>query len=450
VIVGRNAAAPGLRRAKWVGALLCALGWTLVATAPAQAVTEKFVFTGGEQTFVVPSGVHFLQVHLAGGHGGNGGGNGGAAAEVLGGLEVQPGETLYVEVGGNGETAGEGGAGGFNGGGNGGGAGAGGGGGASDIRLVPRLGFLSLESRLIVAAGGGGGAGSGENAGGAGGGAGSAGGTSEGGNEGGGAGTGSTGGGGGFGCSLSGSTGELGSGGAGGAGFEVNSGGGGGGGLYGGGGGGGGCGAGGGGGGGGSSFIPSSGLETTAVTPPKIEITYKKPPLINIVSPANSATFTLGQTVSASYSCTPQEGTSLKSCVGPVASGAPIDTSTTGPHTFTVATEDNIGGTSSQTVKYTVTSPTPPSAPDTVLGSHPSKKIKTTKNKVKAKFTFSSPTAAATFQCKLDKAAFAPCTSPKRYKVKAGKHKFSVEAVKAGITDPTPAIFKFKVVRTTS
>lgn len=441
----------GMHRIRWFAAALCALGWALIATAPAQAVTEKFLYTGGEQTFVVPSGVHFLAIRLAGGHGGAGGSAGGAGAEIVGSLKVQPGETLYVEVGDAGKTAGEGGAGGFNGGGNAGGAGAGGGGGASDIRTLPRLEFLSLSSRLAIAAGGGGGAGAGEEPGGVGGDAGSAGETSGGGNAGGGAGTGSTGGEGGLGCFKSGEGGELGFGGAGGAGLSSNSGGGGGGGLFGGGGGGGGCGSGGGGGGGGSSFILGGSLETTAVGPPKVEITYKKPPLVNIVSPVDNATFTLGQAVTASYSCTPQEGTSLKLCAGPVANGAPVDTSTPGPHTFTVATEDNAGGTNSVTVKYTVASPTPPpppSAPDTVIGSHPSKKIKTTKNKVKVKFTFSSPTAGATFQCKLDKGAFAPCTSPKRYKVKAGKHKFSVEATKAGVTDPTPATFKFKVVRT--
>ncbi|MGN6815954.1 MAG: hypothetical protein ACTHK3_07715 [Solirubrobacterales bacterium] len=446
MIVGENAAVPSLRQAKWIVAMLCALGWTLIATASAQAVTEKFEYTGGEQTFLVPSGVHNLQVRLVGGHGGQGGGAGGAAAEVLGSLEVQPGETLYVEVGGNGKSAGEGGEGGFNGGGD----GAGGGGGASDIRLVPRLGFLSLESRLIIAAGGGGGGGNGGEAGGNGGEAGSGGETSSGGNGGGGAGTSSEGGGGGSGCGGSGSTGELGFGGGGGSGESgTNGGGGGGGGLFGGGGGSGGCSLGGGGGGGGSSLVPGFGLETTAVTAPKVEISYKKPPLINIVSPAGGANFALGQAVTASYSCTPQEGTSLIICSGPVANGAPIDTSTPGEHSFTVNAKDNAGGTNSITVKYTVLSPAPPpSAPDTVLGSHPPKKLKTTKKKVKVKFTFSSPVAGATFQCKLDKAAYAPCTSPKRYKVKAGKHKFSVAAVKAGLTDPTPATFKFKVVRT--
>ena len=49
------------------------------------------------------------------------------------------------------------------------------------------------------------------------------------------------------------------------------------------------------------------------------------------------------------------------------------------------------------------------------------------------------------FECKLDKGAFAPCTSPKTYKVKPGKHTFSVEALSAAGTDPTPATFSFKV-----
>jgi len=414
--------------------------------------TEVFSYTGGEQTFVVPSGVHSLHVHLVGGSGGEGGGAGGAGAEVVGELEVEPDETLYVEVGGNGEDFSEGGEGGFNGGGN----GAGGGGGASDIRLQPRAEPLSLESRLIIAAGGGGGGGSTSEPGANGGEAESPGETSTGGNEGGGAGTASEGGGGAYGCGGFGDVGELGLGGAGGSGeVGTNGGGGGGGGLYGGGGGGGGCTFGGGGGGGGSSLVPGFGLLLTAVTPPEIKISYNPPPVINIVSPAGGATFTLGQAVTASYSCTPQEIASIESCAGPVANGALIDTSTVGQHSFTVEAEDNTGGASSKTVKYTVLSPAPPpppppgpSAPDTVLESHPPKKLKTTKKKVKVKFSFSSPAAGATFQCKLDKAAFAPCASPKSYKVKAGKHKFSVEAVKDGLTDPTPATFKFKVVRT--
>jgi len=430
--------------------------------ATASATTQVFEYTGAEQVFVVPSGVHSLQIRVVGGGGGEGGAEGGTAAEVVGSFEVTPGETLYVEVGGNGGSSGEGGAGGFNGGGAG-GAGAGGGGGASDIRLSPTSLGLSTDTRLIVAAGGGGGAGAGENPGGAGGDAGEAGGTSEGGNEGGGAGTESSGGGGGFGCSLGGNSGELGAGGAGGAGFSTNSGGGGGGGFYGGGGGGGGCNAGGGGGGGGSSLVPAGGLETSASGGPEIAVSYTPPPVINIATPGSGATYTLGQAVAASYSCAPQEGSTLEECAGPVANGSPIDTSTVGQHTFTVTAEDSEGGTSSKTVKYSVlapapsasapsSSPPPPSGsggsplPDTVLGSHPAKKIKTRAKKVKVKFSFTASVPGATFKCKLDKGAFAPCGSPKSYKVKAGKHKFSVEAVNGGLVDSTPATFSFKVI----
>lgn len=443
---------------------LVLLGGFAWAASPAQAITEGFEYTGAEQTFEVPSGVHFLHVRLIGGSGGEGSSGGGAAAEVTGVLEVTPGQLLYVEVGGVGEDSGAGSEGGFNGGANGGG-GAGGGGGASDIRLQPRSAGLAIDTRGAVAGGGGGGAGDGENEGGAGGAAGSAGGTSEGGNEGGGAGTESAGGGGGSGCSAAGTSGERGSGGAGGPGFSTNSGGGGGGGLFGGGGGGGGCGAGGGGGGGGSSLVPIGGkLELASIgDAPVVEISYTPPPTISIVSPAPAATFTLGQAATAAYSCTPQESAGLVECAGPVANGALLDTASLGQHAFTVNAEDSEGGTSSKTVKYTVLAPAPsppsnnpnptptpptPSAPDTLLGSHPAKKIKTTKKKVKVKFTFSSSPAGATFQCKLDKAAFSPCASPKSYKVKPAKHKFTVAAVKDGLTDPTPASFKFTVVKT--
>ena len=63
-----------------------------------------------------------------------------------------------------------------------------------------------------------------------------------------------------------------------------------------------------------------------------------------------------------------------------------------------------------------------------------------------AKFTFKSPTAGATFQCKLDKKAWKACKSP--YKVatknlKASqdgvKHMLKVRAVLAGVIDATPA-----------
>ncbi len=89
-----------------------------------------------------------------------------------------------------------------------------------------------------------------------------------------------------------------------------------------------------------------------------------------------------------------------------------------------------------------------PLPPNTLLASHPRATVRTRKAKAKVSFSFSSDQPGVTFQCKLDKGAFKPCTSPKSYKVKPGKHKFTVQAVRpGGAVDPTPASFSFKVVK---
>ncbi|MEX0992804.1 MAG: glycine-rich protein [Solirubrobacterales bacterium] len=256
-------------------ASFAALAWGAV---PAQAVTQTFVITGGEQTFVVPAGVTSLNVVAIGGYGGNGagsgsyiGGLGGASAKVSGSLPVSPGQTLYVEVGDDG-ASGAGGAGGFNGGGQGGG----GGGGASDVRTVPLAAGLGLDTRLIVAgAGGGGGDSAGSQDGGDGGDAESDG--FSGAWPGGGAGTQVGGGLGGDGYQgANGQDGQLGQGGAGGN--HAGRGGGGAGGFYGGG-GGGASGSVSAGGGGGSSKVPAGGSVGLAAVSelPKVEISYALP-----------------------------------------------------------------------------------------------------------------------------------------------------------------------------
>ncbi len=190
----------------WAGAAAIVLGLAgagyavlsgPAAAAPASACQTgsfAFQFTGAEQCYAVPADVTELVVTATGAPGGAGpdagpGARGGAGAQATGPLDVTPGATLYVEVGGVGSagTLSAGGAGGFDGGGVGGGVagapnagqtvGGGGGGGTSDVRTVSCgspcivLGSASLGSRLLVAAGGGGNGG----AGGSGGAAGSAG-----------------------------------------------------------------------------------------------------------------------------------------------------------------------------------------------------------------------------------------------------------------------------------
>src|SRR5262245_55027885 len=87
--------------------------------------TCTYESTGVEQSCTVPAGVTSVHVVARGGRGGL---SGGAGAQVAGDFTITPGETLYVEVGGNAQL----GAGGYNGGGAGNGPGGGGGGGASD------------------------------------------------------------------------------------------------------------------------------------------------------------------------------------------------------------------------------------------------------------------------------------------------------------------------------
>jgi hypothetical protein len=172
---------------------LVAAGQARVGHARARAAVSSgalapvtFSSTGGQQNYVVPAGVTSLEVQAVGADGGandNGegpqpGGTGEMVRGELGvgaGSVIKPGETLYVEVGGDGSGAvAGGGGGGFNGGGAGGGAGAeglgaaAGGGGASDVRFCSRTatacanGVPDTLTRLIVAGGGGGAGGCGD------------------------------------------------------------------------------------------------------------------------------------------------------------------------------------------------------------------------------------------------------------------------------------------------
>ena len=65
-------------------------------------------------------------------------------------------------------------------------------------------------------------------------------------------------------------------------------------------------------------------------------------PVVKIKTPAEGAVYRLGKVVHASYKCK-SASTTIASCVGTVPKGAAIDTSTRGPHTFTVAATDADG-----------------------------------------------------------------------------------------------------------
>jgi hypothetical protein len=347
--------------------------------------------------------VVLLRVDATGAFGGPNVNTGGSGLTLFAYLPVQPRQMLYVEVG---QVGAAGGAAGLGGGGAAGTqasgqAGAGSGGGATDVRTCSKLatscpgGITSAKSRLIVAGGGGGSGGTGSGFGavcgmsaipgaaGAGGGGGTIttikGGTvilaSAGGSvapstpAGGGAAK--TPGGGGIGANCTTGTGNTypnsvpgaaGSGPAGAAGADAvaqtGGGGGGGGGYFGGGSGASGqqtCNSGGcfadnngSGGGGGSSFVTAKAvLRSFGDTSLAPSVTFT--PQIAITTPANHATYQQNAVVDATWTC----GGDITGCTGTVPNGQPIDTATTGTHTFTV--RGSAGGTVVVgTVTYTV------------------------------------------------------------------------------------------------
>jgi hypothetical protein len=81
-------------------------------------------------------------------------------------------------------------------------------------------------------------------------------------------------------------------------------------------------------------------------------------PKATITRPKEGATFKLGQLVKANYKCADKaSGSGLASCVGNVPKGSAIDTSTYGPHTFTVTATDRAGNQTVVTNHYTVVYP---------------------------------------------------------------------------------------------
>jgi streptogramin lyase len=88
--------------------------------------------------------------------------------------------------------------------------------------------------------------------------------------------------------------------------------------------------------------------------------------------------------------------------------------------------------------------------------------VKTRRRLATVRFGFSSATAGATFECRLNRLGpkkrhkkahgskatvqFAGCASPKTYRLKPGRYRFEVRAVLAGVFDQSPAVSAFKVV----
>ncbi|MCW5809312.1 MAG: hypothetical protein KIT31_43565, partial [Deltaproteobacteria bacterium] len=125
------------------------------------------------------------------------------------------------------------------------------------------------------------------------------------------------------------------------------------------------------------------------------------------------------------------------SSFSPCTSGATVGPFSDGTHVFSVRARDRAGNIDASPAVRAWTIDT--STPDTQLVSGPTGAVPTRD----ATFTFTSPDAGAgaTYQCALDGAAFAACTSPRTYtNLTERAHTFAVRVRDAvGNLDPTPA-----------
>ncbi|HEY6889464.1 MAG TPA: choice-of-anchor Q domain-containing protein, partial [Solirubrobacter sp.] len=141
----------------------------------------------------------------------------------------------------------------------------------------------------------------------------------------------------------------------------------------------------------------------------------------------NTPTFTFTATEGGAFECA-IDADALTVCTSPFTT-APLER---GLHTFTVRAVDTAGNVDPSPATFSFfMDATPPET--TLAGDGP--------------FAFSSPVSGATFECSLDDAAFAPCTSPVAFDgLAAGEHTFAVRAVDAfGNVDATPERRTFTV-----
>jgi hypothetical protein len=150
----------------------------------------------------------------------------------------------------------------------------------------------------------------------------------------------------------------------------------------------------------------------------------------------NTPTFSFTSTEAGSTFQCRVDAAPYAACTTPFTTAALAD----GAHTFEVRATDQAGNTDPTPASraFTVDSP-----PDTSITAGPSGAT----NDNTPTFTFTSTEAGSTFQCRIDAAAFATCTTPfTTGALPDGAHTFEVRAIDGGTnTDPTPANRAFTV-----
>ena len=176
-----------------------------------------------------------------------------------------------------------------------------------------------------------------------------------------------------------------------------------------------------------TGLTPATRSFTVDTTGPDTSIDTHPPAISN----SSTGNFTFSSPESpVTFECK-LDGGSFAACTSPKAYTGLSDSS----HTVSVRALDALGNPDATPATFTWTVDT--AAPDTVIDTGPSTRVGT----AAASFTFHSTESGSTFECKLDSAAYAACTSPQAYTgLSDGAHTISVRATDAaGNTDPTPA-----------
>lgn len=154
---------------------------------------------------------------------------------------------------------------------------------------------------------------------------------------------------------------------------------------------------------------------------------------------STSSDFTFHASETATFQCK-LDGGSYVSCATP----KNYTTLTEGSHTFSVKATDSATNEDPTPAEYSWTINT--FAPDTTIDSHPDANT----NSTSATFTFSSIDESAVFQCSLDDADYATCTTPQDYTSLAlGVHTFAVKSIdEEDNEDSSSATFSWTIAET--
>ena len=171
---------------------------------------------------------------------------------------------------------------------------------------------------------------------------------------------------------------------------------------------------------------PASATWTVDTVPPDTTLTSTPP----AATASNSAQFSFSSEPSATFECR-LDGIAFSGCVSGISYGGLSN----GVHSFAVRARDGAGNVDASPATYAWTVDLVP--PETTLTSAPPAASASTS----ASFQFTSSEAGSTFECSLDAASFAACTSAFAVSgLSQGSHTFRVRAIDGvGNVDASPA-----------